>query len=136
MFQFSYDGMLPVYQKDKEYIKNIRSYYNRVTYMSYDYSQVSHTFGQTLLIICHYFKNNTIRDLDNRNRKYIIDAIRNTQIMGDDCWQNLSILENGYADTRDHVQVYLVDDANKIDFVSYLDHHHHDLKRLPEIAIK
>ncbi|WP_176447355.1 hypothetical protein [Lentibacillus sp. CBA3610] len=135
VFQFSYDGMLPLYKaNDRDYAAMVRHYYQRITFESYNYADVQHQFGRAGLIIQHFFNDHVIRDLDNRNRKYVIDAIRYTGLVKDDNWQELSIIEEGQHDKGNHIQVYLVEEENKINFLSYLKHHQHQLKKIPEVG--
>ncbi|ALX47714.1 hypothetical protein [Lentibacillus amyloliquefaciens] len=135
VFQFSYDGMLPLYKEDdRDYAAMVRNYYQRITFESYNYTDVNNRFGRAVIIIQHYFNDNVIRDLDNRNRKYIIDAIRHTGLVKDDNWKELSIIEEGLVDKQNHIQVYLLADENKINFLRYLEKHQHHLKQIPDVG--
>jgi|GEM_PF-3264895 len=135
VFQLSYDGMLPLYKEnDRDYAAMIRNYYQRITFESYNYTAVKNQFSRAVLIIQHYFDDNRIRDLDNRNRKYIIDAMRHTGLVQDDNWKELSIIEEGLSDKQNHIQVYLLAEENKINFLSYLEQHQHHLKQIPKVG--
>ncbi|MFC3041608.1 hypothetical protein ACFOGI_15280 [Virgibacillus xinjiangensis] len=135
VYQFSYDGMLPLYKEgDREYLALIRNYYHRITLEEYDYSKVETPLNRAVLVIQHHFKDGIIRDLDNRNRKYIIDAIRQTRLVEDDNWKELSIVEEGLPDKQNHIQVYLLEKENKVDFLNYLEQHSHHLKKIPEVG--
>ncbi|GAB3051304.1 hypothetical protein [Virgibacillus ainsalahensis] len=135
VFQFSYDGMLPLYKEnDRDYASFVRNYYHRITFESYNYAGIEMQFNQAVLVIQHYFQDNIIRDLDNRNRKYIIDAIRYTRLVKDDNWKELSILEEGLPDKQNHIQVYLLAEENRLNFLSYLKSNQHRLKQIPEVG--
>ncbi|MFC2947581.1 hypothetical protein [Virgibacillus sediminis] len=135
VYQFSYDGMLPLYkEKDREYLALIRNYYHRITFEAYDYSKVETPLNRAVLVIQHYFRDGIIRDLDNRNRKYIIDAIRQTGLVKDDNWKELSIIEEGLPDKQNHIQVYLLGKENRVNFLNYLEHNSHHLKKIPEVG--
>ncbi len=138
VFQFSYDGLLPVYKgQDRELTAMIRNYYNQVTKDAYDFHQIDYRFDKAVIMIQHFFNDHSIRDLDNRNRKYIIDAIRHTGLIEDDNWKHLSIFEQGLSDERsNHVQVYLFDYENLSVFINYMKIHSHDLKSVPTADLK
>lgn len=80
VFQFSYDGMLPHnLQDDIEYKQMIQHYYYHATFNSYDFSQFDlPVFEKSSIVFVQYFENNIIRDLDNRYKKHIQDAIKMT----------------------------------------------------------
>jgi|SRR5690625_244450 len=137
VFQFSYEGMLPHYKEnDKEYNSMIKDYYFRSTIDAYDFEQITHEFEQSYIIFVQYFENEVVRDLDNRNKKHIQDAIRNTNIIADDNWQNVWTTDLGFKDVdKNHVQVYVVSRDNYIDFISYLLEHHEEMKESKKDAI-
>lgn len=128
VFQFSFVGLLPWYKNDdREYLSFVRNYYHRVTNESFDFTNTVQ-LSKACIIIYHYFQDGCIRDLDNRNRKVIIDAIRHTNLIKDDCWKYVSILEEGFSDKQNHVQVYVLDRVNLPNFLSYLGKHHREVK--------
>src|SRR5699024_5626528 len=114
VFQFSYDGMLPHYNdKDKKYIKAIRNYYNLLTSGVYKFIEKDERIQKAVVVFVQYFKDDIIKDLDNRNSKYVLDAIRHTGLMVDDNWKHLWKADLGFKDdTRNHVQVYVVERSN------------------------
>ncbi|WP_067729882.1 RusA family crossover junction endodeoxyribonuclease [Oceanobacillus damuensis] len=137
VFQFSYDGMLPLYKEnDREYLRIIRDYYYRVTLGSYDFSLIETPFKHAALVILHYFTDNRIRDLDNRNRKVIIDAIRHTALIADDSWKELSIVEEGHRDKENHIQVYLLERDHLINFLSHLKGNHFNMKQMQKAELR
>ncbi|MEN1969680.1 hypothetical protein WMZ97_16580 [Lentibacillus sp. N15] len=131
VFQFGYEGMLPTYKEnDQEYLSILRHYYYRATFDSYDYSQMKlPVMNEAVIVYVHYFRNKIIRDLDNRNKKFIQDAIRQTRIIGDDHWRNVWNMDIGFLDEEKyHLQVYVVPRNNFIDFIDFLLCHHENLK--------
>lgn len=113
VFQFRYEGAMPLYKEtDRKYLALVREYYYQVTLSMYDFTEVNFQFKKAVLIIQHIFKNGIIRDLDNRNRKYLIDAIRHTGLIDDDNFKNLSILEEGFINKEcaPYVNVYLLEE--------------------------
>ncbi|RKJ36966.1 hypothetical protein D7X33_37925 [Butyricicoccus sp. 1XD8-22] len=122
---------MPTYKEDdQEYLSMIRRYYFRATLDSYDYSKLKlPAMSEVAIIFVQYFIDNKIRDLDNRNKKYIQDAIRHTRLYGDDSWHNVWNLDMGFLDEeKDHIQVYVVERINLSSFVDFLIKHHEKLK--------
>ena len=131
VFQFGYEGILPVYkQDDYDYLAMIRNYYYRATYDAYDYSQFKLPYMEEVVIIyAHYFDNYIIRDLDNRNKKYIQDAIRHTGIIKGDSWRNVWNMDIAFLDKEKcHVQVYVVPMKKITNFLEFLMENHENLK--------
>ena len=119
VFQLSYDGILPMYDDDAKYQQEIRDYYIRATLRGYDWQANKQTFMKAAIMAVHYFSDLSIRDLDNRNRSVLINAIRYTGLIEDDNWKNVTYLEKGELDAegRCHVQVYVLDAGNLGDFL-------------------
>ena len=138
VFQFSYEGALPAYKEnDRDYLALIRHYYNRATFDSYDFTKIDFKFSQSVIITAHYFNNMQIRDLDNRNRKLIQDAIRQTGLIGDDSWSRVWNVDVGFLDPKgNHVQVYVVPQENFSNFMSYLLDEHWELLKVIEASRK
>lgn len=124
VLQFRYEGALPLYKDKKaDYIALIRKYYFQSTVQTYHLPAIEGLIqGKATILIQHIFKNNAVRDLDNRNRKYIIDAIRFAEIIPDDNFRNLSIFEEGLVDdgpmSSPFVNVYILEERNFHDFYS------------------
>lgn len=135
VFQFSYEGMLPHYNDgDRDYLNMIRDYYFHATIGAYDFEQVNYKFDDSVIIFAQYFKDKSIRDLDNRNKKYIQDAIRGTRVIGDDNWQKVWTMDLGFKDEEtNHVQVYLVSRVDFDDFFSYLMKNHKEMKKIDSL---
>lgn len=121
VFQFQYDGSMPLYdQKDRHYQSIIKDYYAQATYNMYNFGTVDMKFEKAVMIIQHFFPDRVIRDLDNRNRKYLIDAIRHTGLIKNDDFQHLSIFEEGIiTDEEPYVNVFLLEEKNFADFIKY-----------------
>ncbi|MFD1362744.1 hypothetical protein [Lentibacillus salinarum] len=134
VFRFSYQGMLPPYEKENTYKTRIRDYYLRATLDAYDWKKVDIQFEKAGLLIAHYFKSKMVRDLDNRNRKYLQDGLRATGLIKDDSWRDLSCLEMGFPSENNHVQMYVMDDKNFPDFHAYMKKHHLEVMKQPEIT--
>lgn len=128
VFQLSYDGIMPMYDDDPKYQQEIRDYYIRATLRGYDWPANRQTFRNAAIMVVHYFNDLSIRDLDNRNRSVMLNAIRYTGLIGDDNWKNVTYLEKGELDEegRCHVQVYVMDAKNLSDFLIVHERMHHD----------
>ncbi|WP_143560482.1 hypothetical protein [Sporosarcina sp. P12(2017)] len=138
VFQFSYEGALPLYKEsDRDYLAMIRHYYFRATHDSYDFSKIDYQFDKSVIIIAQHFENKIIRDLDNRNRKLIQDAIRHTGLIGDDSWWRVWNFDIGFLDPRgNHVQVFVVSQENFEGFMTYLKEEHFHLAKIPESTLQ
>lgn len=121
VFQFVYAGTLPLYNENGEYIQHIRNYYSIMNSLFYDFETLNIQFEKATLIIEHCFSDKMIRDLDNRNRKYVIDGIRYTGLIQDDDIQHLKIFETGEQNQRyDCVHVLLLAQSNFKEVLSEL----------------
>lgn len=122
VFQFRYEGSMPLYkEKDKKYLDMVRDYYYQATLDMYDYPNVDIQFDKVAIIIQHVFPQRRIRDTDNRNRKYVVDAIRYTGLINDDNMDELILLEEGYIKENSipYVNVMVLDSDNLVDFLPY-----------------
>lgn len=134
VFQFAYAGSLPLNKTDDKELKKLtRSYMEWCTHNIYKPNEYGLPLNKAKVFIQHFYKDNIISDLDNRNHKYILDAIRMAQIIEDDNWQNISLDISGHKDNTSHVQVYVLEESNKHDFSKYLDENKYALikKSLP-----
>ncbi|WP_262173257.1 hypothetical protein [Saccharococcus sp. Marseille-Q5394] len=138
VFQFSYEGALPLYkEEDRDYLAMIRHYYFRATLDAYDFSKIDFQFDKSVIIIAQHYENKLIRDLDNRNRKLIQDAIRHTGLIGDDSWWRVWNVDIGFLDPRgNHVQVYVVSQENFAEFIKVLKTRNYHLAHIPDSSIK
>lgn len=122
VFQFRYEGAMPLYDKEnRELIQLVRDYYFQATLEMYELPEINIQFKKAVLIIQHIFPDKIIRDLDNRNRKFVIDAIRLTGLINDDNFMNLSIFEEGFVKENaiPYVNVFLLNKENFQDFLTY-----------------
>ncbi|CAN7769088.1 hypothetical protein LJR153_007391 [Paenibacillus sp. LjRoot153] len=129
MLQFRFEGFLPPYFEVNELPKEIlreryrgwnKEYYILVTRQAVKRLKIKQTFHEkAFLLIVHCFPNNLERDLDNRNRKYLIDALKLSGILLNDSWQDVSIMEIGCLDQEAgaHVEVFVSKDKNKIEVI-------------------
>ena len=85
--------MLPLYLRDKHYGNQIKDYYTQATIQAImEAVAASQTetpvLSSAFIYICHFFEDLLIRDLDNRNRSAIINAIRYAGLIKDDSSYN------------------------------------------------
>lgn len=147
-YQFSYDGMLPLYfdrggfsreRVLKEYQDAVRDYYMRATYEGFRQLAGHETiepFEQAFVYAAHFFKDMSLRDLDNRNRSVLINALKNVGIISGDEWQSLTYMEKGFLDIdkRNHVSVFITDERNKLKLVQYVEEKHNKGYRYRDIS--
>src|SRR5699024_12566962 len=100
----------------RQYIKMIRHYYQSATYSIISHLKLDKTQknnendvkGKTVILFAHIFNDLSTRDLDNRNKKHVLDAIKITGIIEDDNWQDVILLDVGYLDRgHNHLQVFV-----------------------------
>src|SRR5690625_4541426 len=90
VYQLSYDGLLPHHDnQDKHYLKVIRDYYYHATLGNFTSEFEYKRFRETVIIYAQYFREDVVRDVDNRNTKYIQDAIRRSGLIIDDNWHKV-----------------------------------------------
>ena len=136
VFRFSYDGRLPSYYGDFQYRAKVRDYYLAATLRAYDWSKIDLRFDRAAVFVAHYFKSIRTRDLDNRNRKYLIDALRRTLLIKDDSWHHLMWAERGFLDRIDHVQMFVMEMDNFHDFVKLMNENPKEVVKYPELSME
>lgn len=118
VFRILYEGALPPYFESTQ--KNAHSAYRKLLRKRYETGTTSslRTRGeiaklkQVVVFIKHHFSDLSIRDLDNRNRKLLIDALRNNQVISDDNWQQCAIYEEGVLSEKSYVEVFVMEQEN------------------------
>ena len=134
VYQFSYHGSLPPYEgMTKRYIKMMKDYYYMATLKSESVLDLEGE-GQpekpaqeekAAVIFVHFFKDTKTRDLDNRNKKYILDAIKRTGILEDDSWRHVTLTDMAFLDEgHNHVQVFVVPEKIYPAFYKELNKNH------------
>lgn len=114
-----YEGLLPRYVKGQHYTQEIRDYYMLSTLQAVEENSINVTFSsESIIWIKHHFSSNIIRDIDNRNRKYLIDAIRHARIIKDDSQQLISIFESSVKSERDFVELFIGDPLAMLSYIS------------------
>jgi len=135
-YQFSYDGMLPLYfdrggftreRVMKEYQDAVRDYYFRATYEGFRAMAGHETikpFGRAFVYVAHFFKDLGIRDLDNRNRSTLINALRNVGILCGDEWQRMTYMEKGFLDIKkqNHVSMFVTEEKNALKLIQFVEY--------------
>lgn len=120
VYQLSYQGMLPLYAKDKQYRSQISDYYTQATMEAMATSQNAvSVMNSAFIYICHFFEDLLIRDLDNRNRSVVINAVRYAGFIKDDSWKEIEIMESGFLDVarKNHVQVFVTPSQNALKMI-------------------
>src|SRR5699024_7409535 len=134
VYQFSYNGALPPYEgMTKRYIKMMKDYYYMATLKSENALRIieerperaSTQEEKQAVIFVHFFRDIKTRDLDNRNKKYILDAIKRTGILEDDSWRHVTLLDIAFLDEGyNHVQVFVVPEKIYPAFYKELNKNH------------
>lgn len=131
VYHLSLEGRLPMYlghkdyygtntvnrlqqqRKDRAYKKNLH-----IQYIHSILNQISNereagkqivTIKPAFVYICHLFKDESRRDLDNRNRGIIINGLKLGKITADDNWKNIHLAESGFLsnENKDSVEVFI-----------------------------
>lgn len=115
-----YDDVIPSYKattKDKEYGRNISRYFTLATARQLAELKSFTPTEKNILYIEQHFKHTRSRDLDNRNRKLLIDALKYNHIISDDNMNNLSIFEHGKeGQPNNETLVFLIKEDDFIRF--------------------
>ncbi|MCP1133341.1 hypothetical protein NKT34_08570 [Paenibacillus polysaccharolyticus] len=121
VYQFDYEETLPLYMKNKPYEDKIRAYYQGAMIEALE-GRSLRKFDQAFIYVCHFFSNLQIRDLDNRNRRHLINAIRSAQIIEDDRWEFIEIMDSGYLDPqkRNRIELFITSRENAMNLVEYV----------------
>ncbi|WP_039833882.1 hypothetical protein [Paenibacillus sonchi] len=116
--QLSYQGMLPLYMKEKQYKNKVRDYYIRATMEATARLDIP-SLRSAFIYIGHFFENLMIRDLDNRNRSFLINAIRYAGFIEDDSWKEIEVMESGFLDLarKNHVQIFITPSENAMKMI-------------------
>ncbi len=110
-----FEGALPPYINPRTatghdpYYKDVRTYYEIATDAALRTNRERPSITKAVVFLRHHFKDLIIRDLDNRNRKLIIDALRKNQVMGEDAWQHCSFYEEGVLAEKNAVEVFVME---------------------------
>lgn len=129
VFQFAYAGSFPLNDTQDEKINDLmKSYIEWCTYRIYNPDDDRLPLNRVRVIIQHFFDNERITDLDNYNHKFIMDALRMSNIFKDDSWLQVALDISGHKDDYSHIQVYVVEEENRLDFLQYLEKNKHELK--------
>ncbi|MDH6372935.1 hypothetical protein M2444_004764 [Paenibacillus sp. PastF-3] len=117
IFHFSLPGLLPIYDQAnrqlREVRKEIRDYKAELGMKIFALLQErglekNHPFEESFIYIVHCFPNLIESDLDNRGRKYVMDAFRSSGLLLKDSWTHLSFAEKGLYDKGNaHTEVFL-----------------------------
>lgn len=112
ILQFTYPGMLPLYtdEKDSEsknYRQRVRDFYIRSTVQAAQRNGITQRYIPARVLIVYCFEDLKVRDLDNRNRSLIINGLRHAQIIGDDNWRELSLMEEAVEQEESSVEVFV-----------------------------
>lgn len=126
VYQFRYEGMLPLYSDDRLSQKKLRNYYQTATMEAiheWVRSEGLRAFDQAFLYICYFFSNLRVRDLDNQNRRHLINAMRRTRLIQDDNWKRISNMEKGFFDPsqENYILLYVTHEKNKLRLIEYVD---------------
>jgi len=75
---------------------------------------------KVVVYIKSFYKDNSIRDLDNRFHSFIFNSLRYSTIIHDDSWEFLSYMEEGFTSDNElnYVNVYI---SRKSDFKNLVD---------------
>lgn len=114
VLMFYFDSVLPSYKtKDKNYGQTVASYYNLAIARQLTTVTQNLQGEEFVIFIEQHFKDMQLRDLDNRNRKLLIDALRHNLVFKDDSYKYISIFEEAYnVRNQNEMIVYIVEKVN------------------------
>lgn len=78
---------------------------------------------KVVVYIKSFYKDKSIRDLDNRFHSFIFNSLRYSQLIEDDGWQYLSYMEEGFLSSNgnEYVEIYISRKENFIKIISLED---------------
>ncbi|MCZ1268416.1 MULTISPECIES: hypothetical protein [Paenibacillus] len=128
ILHFSLPGILPHYQveqRDKrvvrKQIRESKEYYNRLFFDLSSSLPARYSYKKAFIYIIQFFSDRVIRDFDNRERKYVFDALRAALVIKDDNWQNMSVCESGeYDQGNPHTEIFISEHCYSIELFSYI----------------
>lgn len=118
-YRLTFEGMLPLYDAEKKYRTAVRDYYGQAVATAVQPLQPVPSFSPAFVVLCHFFSNLAIRDLDNRNRSLVINALRHSGLIRGDDWKSVSYLEMGLKG-EERVEVYVTDLENMTEITEYV----------------
>jgi len=120
-YLFYFEDVIPTYKgasKDKDYGRDIQKYYNQSISRQLNMAEPNVQQEKFVLVIEQYYKDKQVRDLDNRNRKLLIDAIKYNQLIKDDSMQELAIYETGTnGQPNNETIVFLLKQSDFVHFI-------------------
>lgn len=99
---FVLEGNLPViYDKvDAKYYRKVRGHHiEQIVQFSAKHGE-NVRFEPAFVFLAHYFPDQRISDLDNRNKSFIFNGLRYSGLIPDDNWMNLAYMEQGFLDKK------------------------------------
>ncbi|TMN21914.1 RusA family crossover junction endodeoxyribonuclease [Lentibacillus cibarius] len=117
VLHFSIEGRLPHKDVDRKTYVEARDYFLDQILDTYDWEDLGIEFNRAIAYIANYFKSPRIRDLDNLNRKSLIDGLRKTLVIKNDGFYCLSHMGDGFYDgERDHIELFVMERKHIWDF--------------------
>jgi Holliday junction resolvase RusA-like endonuclease len=119
MLHLVFPGMLPLYEQQG--LKEFRGDCIREVNKALQQEEIKVNFPKAFIYTLHFFPDLIRRDLDNRNRKYLLDCLRHNRLIYDDNWQNIIVMEAGYLDrTFARVEMFVSDCDDVLEVIHYV----------------
>ncbi|KGP77796.1 MULTISPECIES: hypothetical protein [Paenibacillus] len=128
ILHFSFPGVLPHYQVEhrekreiRQHIRNSKAFYSDATLALVERLPFRIKYDHALIYIIQFFPDFVIRDFDNRERKYVLDALRYASVIGDDNWRNISVCESGEYDSGNpHTEIFISSHQKAVEMFTYV----------------
>jgi len=122
VFHFSITGRLPSLNIERGEYVEARDYFLEEILKTYDWKKINIQFNRAIIYIIHYFDTPKTIDLDNLNKKPLIDAIRRTLLIPDDSYHHLSLMEEGFFDRKyNHLEIFVMPRKYLGDFIKKVE---------------
>ncbi|MCF6094516.1 hypothetical protein L1765_11130 [Microaerobacter geothermalis] len=123
VFYLEIPGILPLYDdKDNQYLKQLKNFYVSQTVNSIQKINSGITFEKAFILIRQYFPDLKVRDLDNRSKRFIFNGLRQSGLIKDDDWKNITYMEVGLLDKcNPRTEIYVCDTDYKIQLLEQIE---------------
>lgn len=114
VLKFTFPDKLPMLSKSDHYDREMFNLWGGQLAHAYCKLEKSVSFQRAMCVIRITDKDTTFWDVDNRNIRHIINALRINLIIEEDKWENLSVAVIGNRGRENKTEVFIFDHA-KID---------------------
>jgi hypothetical protein len=106
--KYGHIPFLDLKHRDRNYYYSVNDYYMKSLLYAIQKSNMPICFSLAYVLIVQYFADKSQRDFDNQYKKFIFDALKNSKLILNDSWENLSYSEAGALDRKNpRTEIYI-----------------------------